>query len=301
MTPPPALQVRLLGAFEVRHGAAAVEVSGAKARTLLAMLLLAQRAGRRVRADALAEPLWGNDLPADARGSLQALVSRLRRTLEPTGVAIGYADDGYALAGPEPEIDLDTVERLADQARAAAAASRHAEAAAHCRTALGCWHGESLAEFAHHDFARTDATRFDDLRLALTETLAESLLGADEPGEALRVLEPHVAAHPLREHASAHLVVALHRCGRRADALAAYRAARERLVEELGLDPGPELRRAEALVLAATSEEVGGVAPPCWDGGARAGGAARRNAGPGGRPSAATGRGRGGRGAPPPA
>lgn len=232
----------LLGDFEVRGPDGPVEVAGANVRLILAMLAL--RRGTVVAADALAHELWGPSPEVEVAGALQALVSRARRALRPTGAQLLARERGYLLEPATFQVDLESFCSRAAAARQAATDGRHAEALDGYRAALALWRGPALAGFADREFAQADAVRLDEARLAALEATAQALLQLSRADEAAALLEPHVAAHPFREEAAATLMVALHRCGRRADALAVYRSVRERMADELGLDPGPELRRA---------------------------------------------------------
>jgi len=231
---------------------------------------LALDAGEVVPTARLVDALWGERLPADPGNALQAVASRLRRALAaggPDGADLVKARPaGYVLAVDRDAVDAHRFERLAARGRAALAAGAAREAAAALAAALATWRGPPLAGVADvvdDAVTRGHAARLAELRLAATEDHAEAQLalaaGGDERGlgaaaqaELARLaaeLEPVVTANPLRERLQALLMRALYGAGRQADALAAYRRAREALAD-LGLDPGPELRRVERAVLA---------------------------------------------------
>ncbi|MGQ0463823.1 MAG: BTAD domain-containing putative transcriptional regulator [Sporichthyaceae bacterium] len=241
----------LLGELVVTVDGVVRAVSGHKVRLLLAML--AAEPGRLVRTDVLVEELWGSSDGGDEAGRLQAVVSRARRALA-GGCTVEFRSGGYALAGASTDVGHRA--ELARLGAQAAADGEYDVAEGHLRAALALRRGPAYAEFADREFFRLDAARLDEVHVQLTESRGDVLLSAGRAAEAVGLLEPHVAAHPFREEAAARLMTALHRCGRRADALAVYRDVRARIAEELGLDPGPELRRVEALVLEDSPELV---------------------------------------------
>jgi DNA-binding SARP family transcriptional activator len=229
------IEFRLLGPFD-----GPVEVPGGKPRALLARLLL--DAGRVLAADALVDALWGESPPVSAPKILQAHVSALRKALG--AAAIETRRPGYALRGATS--DLARFENLTDRARAEGDPARRAELFAQ---ALALWRGEPLAEFKREPFAATAAVRLAELRLeALAQRVDADLeLGRHDPlvGE----LTALVAQEPLRERLRAQLMLALYRSGRQADALLVYREGRSKLVDELGIEPGPELQDLERAIL----------------------------------------------------
>ena len=229
------IELRLLGPFEGPVG-----VPGGKPRALLARLLL--DAGRAVPVDVLVDALWGESPPASAAKILQAHVSALRKALG--AAAIETRGGGYALRGVTS--DLARFEELGERARGAAEPALRADL---LRQALALWRGAPLAEFRREAFAEGAAARLAELRLeALAQRVdAELDLGRHEAlvGE----LTELVAEEPLRERLRAQLMLALYRSGRQADALLVYREGRARLVEELGIEPGPMLQELERAIL----------------------------------------------------
>jgi predicted ATPase/DNA-binding SARP family transcriptional activator len=245
------MEIRLLGPLEVSSQGRPVEVAGRRLRLLLAVLAL--RAGRVVEAERLVDLLWPQtSLPADPTNALQALVSRLRRALEPGGAGerVVARPPGYLLAVEPDEVDVLRFERLAAAGHAAAAAGRYREAAAALRTGLELWRGQALADFAGESFAAGTATRLQELRLGAVEDRCDAELALGEHARLVGELETLVAEHPLRERLHALLMRALYGAGRQAEALAAYQRARQVLADQAGLDPGPELRRLEQALLA---------------------------------------------------
>ncbi|MEJ2888710.1 BTAD domain-containing putative transcriptional regulator [Actinomycetospora aeridis] len=225
--------LRVLGAIAVDD----VPVRSARVRRLLAVLAL--EPGRVVPVDRLVEHVWPDEPPEHGEAALHSLVARARRVL-PGGVLV-TRPPGYALA---PEVlDATAVVVLRDRARAGGAVDLLDEA-------LALWRGPAFAEFADEDPFRPVAARLDELRADLEDTRAQADLDLGRPGDAVARLEEMVAATPLRERRRELLVDALHRAGRPGDALAAVANYRHVLADELGLDPGPEIGRLEAAVLA---------------------------------------------------
>ncbi len=241
-TPEP--EVRLLGPVEVERGGDPVALGGQKPRALLAVLAL--EPGRVVSVDRLVEALWPGDPPETAAHAVQVYVSQLRKALGPV---IATRAPGYVLELPPERIDLHRFERLATEGRAALETGDAASAEVGLREALALWRGPALADFVYEPFAQTQIARLEELRATVLEERIEADLALGRHVQLVAELEALVQADRLRERPRAQLMLALYRSGRQADALAAYRDARETLVEELGIDPGPELRELEAAIL----------------------------------------------------
>jgi DNA-binding SARP family transcriptional activator len=235
------VEVRLLGPVEVEVGGLAVALPRAKQRAFLAVLAL--EAGQTVPVGQLVDALWGDDPPAHALGSLHNLVSQLRRALGPNAVVTRA--QGYALACPPDDVDVHRFERLVSDAREGGAEER----ARLLREALALWRGPPLADVSRQPFATVEAARLAEERTAAREALLDAELERGKGPQLVAELERLVAEHPLRERFRAQLMLALYRSGRQAEALEAYGAARATLVEELGLDPSPELAALHAAVL----------------------------------------------------
>ena len=242
------MSVRLLGHLEVEVTGQRVRFEGAKQRRLFALLALS--APEAVSADELVEALWGEEPPAGTGQALQKQISRLRGRLRDGGSLVRHRPPGYAMDLDPHAIDSRRFEELLRCARVALGREDPEAAAADLQTALALWRGEALADFRFDEFAQREIARLEELRLeAVEERLAAELAGG---GAENLVGELHalVAEHPLRERLRGQLMVALYRSGRQAEALEVMRLGRQLLVDELGLEPGPELRRLERMILA---------------------------------------------------
>ncbi|MBO0689378.1 MAG: winged helix-turn-helix domain-containing protein [Candidatus Dormibacteraeota bacterium] len=238
------MRIGMLGPFEVRTGdGSPVEVPGVRLRALLAALAL--EPGRIVTREKLADWIWGEQPPADEVNALQALVSRLRRIL-PVGVIEADAG-GYRLAVPPDAVDVTRFERLVGQARAAAPGER----ADLLRSALALWRGAAMADVPLRGSESFDAavTRLDELYLAALGDRVDADIRLGRGSELVSELTELVAAHPLREGFVAALMRALAEAGRNAEALTVYERTRERLGEELGVDPSAELSALHTALL----------------------------------------------------
>jgi predicted ATPase/DNA-binding SARP family transcriptional activator len=238
------LEVRLLGPFQVVIAGEPVEVPGAKRQALVACLAL--RAGRVVPTDTLVEALWGNELPAAPRNAVQHHVARLRRALGED--AIRLAADGYALEGAA--VDAIVFEDLLTAARAALRAGDARGAADAIADALELWRGRALLGLPQSEWATAEARRLDALRLDALEERFEAALALGEHADVVPVVRAALEESPFRERLWGHLMLALYRSGRQADALEVFQEARRILLEELALEPGPELRRLQEAILA---------------------------------------------------
>src|SRR5829696_7988272 len=241
------MDFKVLGPLEVWRDGAVVAIGGPKPRALLASLLL--HANEPVSADRLALALWGEEAPAGASATVRVHVSRLRRALGDDGVVATTAA-GYHVRLRPGELDLDRFLRLVEEGREALASDRAADAAALLREALALWRGPALADLADEPFAAAAVAALEEQRLAAIESRLEADLAAGRHGALAGELRRLVAEHPLHERLHGQLMLALYRCGRQADALAVYREARAVLVEQLGIEPGSDLRRLERAVLA---------------------------------------------------
>ncbi|WP_053226307.1 BTAD domain-containing putative transcriptional regulator [Solirubrobacter soli] len=241
------MQFGILGPLEVRADGRAVMLGGAKPRAVLAVLAL--HANQSVSAERLAVALWGEDVPPSAVKTVQVYVARLRKALgDPDRLVTTPA--GYSLRVGPGELDAERFERLLGDGRRALKAGRGDDAAAELRQALDLWRGPPLAELASAPFAPAEITRLEEQHLAAVELRVDADLAAGRHAELVGELQQLTARQPWRERLHAQLMLALYRSGRQADALEAYRHAREVLVEQLGIEPGAELHELHEAILA---------------------------------------------------
>jgi YVTN family beta-propeller protein len=242
------MRFNVLGPLEAYQGDSPVDVGGGRQRALLALLLV--HVGEIVSRDRLIDELWSGQPQPGASRSLDAYLSRLRRVFREAGAdgLLQTRPPGYVVYADET--DAARFEALAREGQDALAAGDPACAARVLREALGLWRGRAYVEAADEAWARPEAERLEELRLTATEDLMDAELALSRHAGCVAELELLAARHPTRERLVGQLMLALYRAGRQADALAVYRDARQALVEQLGLEPGPELRSLEAAVLA---------------------------------------------------
>ncbi|MQY13195.1 Regulatory protein AfsR [Streptomyces sp. RB5] len=252
------MRFRILGRLDVFDGTRWLQLSAAKQRALLARLIVNN--GRFVSSDALISELWGEQVPDSAAKSLQVYVHRLRRGLGDAGVGLRTRPGGYELDVAPGDTDADRFRTLAESGRAALEEGRAERAVGLLAQALSLWRGPALCDVPPGPVIRTEAARLAECRLTVWEGLADAKLAAGRSAELATELGALVAEHPLREPLWARLMLALHRSGRRSDALQAYVRARRVLVTELGVEPGEELQRVHAQVLG-TSRTARRAAP----------------------------------------
>jgi WD40 repeat protein/DNA-binding SARP family transcriptional activator len=224
--------VNLLGPIEAVSVHGAVGLGGAKQRAVLAMLAL--RTGSTVSAERLIDGLWGEDPPASALKLVQLYVSHLRKAFGEEDVIVTHGR-GYELRLDRHDVDAGRFERLLAQGAA--------------REALRLWRGAPLADVAGEPFAAPEIRRLEELHTAALEVAIDQDLDVGRHREVLPEIDGLLAAEPLREPLHARRILALYRCGRQADALEAYREARRALIEQIGVEPGPELRRLHEAIL----------------------------------------------------
>jgi YVTN family beta-propeller protein len=243
------LEFRILGPVEVSNGAGVLRLGGPKQRALLADLVL--NAGTIVSVARLAEDLWGNDPPPTAGHTVEAYVSRIRRILRDGSVreVLLTKPPGYLLDVGRDRVDAFRFEELVEEGTAAAGRGDDSKASAVLRGALGLWRGDALADVCEAPFAQAAARRLADRRLLALERRIEFDLRLGRAQDLVAELEALAAAYPYHEPFRQQLMLALYRSGRQTDALAAFRRARVLLVDELGIEPGPELRRLEQAIL----------------------------------------------------
>jgi YVTN family beta-propeller protein len=244
----------VLGPLEVLRAGDAVPLGGPRQRAVLALLLL--QANQVVSQDRLIEDVWEGHAPAASITSLQTYVSHLRRALEPNrprGDArevLATRDHGYVLLVNREQLDAAVFQDELTAGIATLEAGRHAEAARRLGQALGLWRGPVLADLSDYAFIRPEAARLEELRLAALEARINADLALGRHHMLTAELDRLVREHPLRETLHAQRMLALYRCGRQADALAAYQQVHGLLADELGIDPGEPLRRLHQGVLA---------------------------------------------------
>ncbi|MEU0567132.1 BTAD domain-containing putative transcriptional regulator [Nonomuraea sp. NPDC005983] len=245
----------MLGTVEVWRGDDRLDVGTPRNREVLARLLLSP--GRVLPIARLIDDLWEGCPPPQALSSLRTFICRLRRVVEPPAQEAGRPSVliteplGYVLRVDEAALDSARFEQLLQQARGAADPST---VLGLVDEALGLWRGPAYAEFTHALWAKGEVARLQELQLGAVERRLDTLLTLGRHGEAVPELEAHTRAHPLREEGWRLLALGLYRSSRQGDALAALRDARGYLAEELGVDPGPELRKLEAGILSQTAD-----------------------------------------------
>ncbi|MEV6693445.1 BTAD domain-containing putative transcriptional regulator [Micromonospora sp. NPDC051196] len=229
-----------------------VNLGGPRQRKVLGCLVAAR--GRIVSVERLMAQVWDDTVPPTP-ATLFGYIAGLRRALEPRRAARTPAQvlvregPGYALRAPAAAVDAERFTALVMQGDRAASAADFSTAATALDEALGLWRGAAYADFVDADFAVAEIARLDALHVAAREQRLAVALSDGEHQRVLGDLEALVAEQPLRERGWELLALALYRTGRQGDALAVLRRAREQLIAELGVDPGPQLRRMEAAVL----------------------------------------------------
>ena len=253
----PALRFGLLGPLRVWRGETVVDLGPLQQRVVLAVLAL--QAGRPVSRQRMIDAVWGEKPPRNAVNLVQRHVSRLRRVLEPdrpgyvpSGM-LAWTEAGYLLTLPTGALDLDIYESELNRARAARAAGHPREAVEALRSALQRWRGP-VCNGLSSPFLDAQRDRLAESRISVVEERIELELSIGDYGDPIAELRDLVAEHPLRERLHGLLMLALYRAGRQADALAAFRDARRRLREELGIEPAAPLQRLHQQILAADPE-----------------------------------------------
>ena len=232
----------VLGPVEVTAGGLPVGVGGPRTRAVLARLVLA--AGHVVAAESLAGELWPDLDPARAAANLQVRVAELRRALGRAGVGdrLVTRPPGYLLVVSPQEVDAARFDQLAARGRALLADGDAAAAAACLQEALGLWRGPPLADIGEVAWARAEAARLGEARLAAVECHAQARLDCGQAGELIAELEVLTGEHRLRERLWGLRMLALYRSGRQAEALGAYQQLRTILVDELGIEPSTPVK-----------------------------------------------------------
>ena len=258
------MRFRILGSVQVWQEDRPIAIGGPQQRALLALLLLS--ANRVVPVERLIAALWGDKLPADARALLQSCVARLRRVLsagDPAGQSLVTRAPGYLIRVGPGELDLDRFEELtaaAHRLTATGTTESLSQASERLTEALALWRGPALSDI-ELAAGRATADGLEERRLAALEERIDVDIRLGRHSGVIGELREHIEAHPMRERPRALLMVALYRSGRQAEALAVYADTRRMLVDELGIEPGLELRRLHQAILTnrdvAVTDEVG--------------------------------------------
>lgn len=248
------MDFRLLGPLQVAGPDGVLALGGAKQRSVLAVLLL--HANQVVSTDRLIDALWGATPPLTAGKTVQVYVSRLRKAVGDDRLVT--LAPGYVLYVDATELDLTRFEQLAAEARRASPE----RASEKLRDALGLWRGAPLADLAYEEFAQAEITRLEEMRLGAVEQRLEADLALGRHDELVAELETLIGLHPLRERFRYQLMLALYRSARQAEALDAYRKARQELADELGLEPSESLKQLEAAILRQDPELALAADPP---------------------------------------
>jgi DNA-binding SARP family transcriptional activator len=244
------LEFRILGPLEVLVGDRPLVLGGQRQRAVLAALLLEAR--RVVPTEQLVTDLWGERPPKTAATSLHNLISQLRKQLGAD--VLVTQSPGYVLRVASEQVDAYRFERALADARRLPPEERRA----HLEQALGLWRGPPLAEFAFDDFAQSEIRRLGELRLVALGERIDADVELGRHGDVVAELEALVREYPLRETFRRQLMLALYRAGRQAEALEVYQDARARFVEELGIEPGSELKSLQSEIL----RQAAGIAAP---------------------------------------
>ncbi|MFY7069524.1 BTAD domain-containing putative transcriptional regulator [Nocardiopsis changdeensis] len=238
---------RVLGPIEVRGAAGPVRVPVGRQQTVLGILLL--ELGRVVSTDQIVDILWEHSPPETVRTQVQICVSRLRTLLKPTGAVIETRSPGYVLNAAPETVDAHVFRSRVREATALSQQDRGEEAAALLRSAVGLWRGPVFGGVGA-EALRARATHLDEERMAAVESYLAIELELGRHQRLIGEINGLVEEHPLREGLRAQLMLALYRSGRQVEALEVYRRGRDLLIEELGLEPGSELRELERAILA---------------------------------------------------
>ena len=247
------LRIRTLGPLEIEIDGRAAPLGGYKQSLVLGLLSL--HANRVVPVNTIIDALWGDDPNDRAASTVQVYISNLRKLLEPASRARGRdviitQRPGYQIALDRSELDALEFDHLLAEARGAVDRNDLTTTIALQRDALRLWRGEAFADLSDNEEIRGGALRLDNQRMTTLETCLSLELELGGHGKVVGELQGLVDMYPLNERLRSILMLALYRSGRQADALAVYQNGREHLLDELGIDPGPELRSLEHRILA---------------------------------------------------
>ena len=238
-------EFRVLGPLEALADGAPLKLGGSRPRAVLAVLLL--QSGQVVSTSRLIDEVWAEDPPDTAANVVQGYVSQLRKVLGRE--TIQTREPGYLLRIDHDSLDLHRFEGLVSDGTELLERGRAEDAAVLLQESLALWRGPALADVADEGVLRQAASRLDELRLVALEQRIQADLACGRHTELVGELEALATEYPLRERPRALQMLALYRCGRQAEALAAYRVARATLVDQLGIEPGAQLQELEHAIL----------------------------------------------------
>jgi DNA-binding SARP family transcriptional activator/WD40 repeat protein len=243
------IELQALGSLSVVVDGEETSIGGPRQRRLLAMLLIHR--DDVVSVDRLAEAVFAGEPSDAARTTMRSYVARMRRVLavDSSDVELVTKAPGYALRAPAAHFDAARFEVLLDQGRRQLATGDPALAVGTLRSALELWRGHAYAEFADEAWAIAEAQRLEELRLVALERLADAELACGRAVDAIAMLDGLVTEHPLREAFREQQMLALYRAGRHVDALRAFQTYRETLVDEIGVEPSPNLTDLQRRIL----------------------------------------------------
>jgi DNA-binding SARP family transcriptional activator/tetratricopeptide (TPR) repeat protein len=249
---PSGLLLRVLGPMSAQVDGHDLPLGPPRRRTLLALLLI--RLGRVVPTERLVEELWRDAPPRHPVATLQSHISHLRRVLDPPTEpdkpsALRYQAPGYLLQLAPEQVDVCRFEQLVAEGRQLLDRQDPLAARDRLTEALALWRGSPYTEFGAHPPLADESTRLEQLRLTALESCAEARLALGAADEVAAELDREVRRHPTRERLVGHLMTALSRLGRQAEALEVYERTRSHLVEEFGVDTAVELQRVHTAIL----------------------------------------------------
>jgi DNA-binding SARP family transcriptional activator/tetratricopeptide (TPR) repeat protein len=242
------MRFRMLGQLQVRVDAGWSTIRAAQPRVVLAVLLT--ESGQVVSGSRLVAEIWGDHPPRTAVNTIQGYVARLRRLLgADPAVRLVTRGRGYQLVVEDGEVDSRVFEQLVDSGQRHLLGGRVSAGADQLAAGLALWQGPALSDVPASPAVTSEANRLEQRRLTAWEARLGAGLAIGHHAEIADELHRLVDEYPLREQLRCHLMLALYRCGRRAEALEVYRRGRTVLVDELGVEPGPELRELERAIL----------------------------------------------------
>lgn len=242
------MDYRILGPLEAVNGERSLPLGGARQRSVLALLLL--HGNEALTRDVIVDELWGESPPQTAAKVLQNCISALRKELPGGTETLRTVGTSYSLRIEPDELDRDRFEHGLARGRASLAAGEHEQALEELRGALALWRGAPLCDFAYERFAQDEIVRLEELHVAAVEDRIDADLALGRVEALVPELEALVKRHPLRERLRRQLMLALYRTDRQAEALAAYRDARQTLLDELGIEPSRALQELQKAILA---------------------------------------------------